>query len=105
MDKDVLVVVMGEFGRTPKVDKKVAGRDHWAPCFSGLFFGAGVRQGQVLGQSDKTAAYPITPPYSPDDLGATLYHCLGIDHESELRDRQNRPTQLNRGQVMTPLFG
>ena len=105
MDKDVLVVVMGEFGRTPKVDKKVAGRDHWAPCFSGLFFGAGVRQGQVLGQSDKTAAYPITPPYSPDDLGATLYHCLGIDHESELRDRQNRPTQLNRGQVMAPLFG
>ena len=105
MDKDVLVVVMGEFGRTPKVDKKVAGRDHWAACFSGLFFGAGVRQGQVLGQSDKTAAYPITPPYSPDDLGATLYHCLGIDHDSELRDRQNRPAQLNRGQIMAPLFG
>lgn len=103
--KDVLVVVMGEFGRTPKVDKKVAGRDHWAACFSGLFFGAGVKEGHILGQSDKTAAYPITPPYSPDDLGATIYHSLGIDHESELRDRQNRPAQLNRGQVILPLFG
>lgn len=105
MDKEVLVVVMGEFGRSPKVDQKVAGRDHWAPCFSGLVFGAGVRQGQVLGQSDKTGAYPATPGYSPDDMGATIYHALGIDHESELRDRQNRPTQLNRGQVMSKLFG
>ena len=87
------------------MNRKFAGRAHWATCCGGLLLGAGVRQSQVLGQSDKTASYPNTPPYSPDDLGATLYHCLGIDHESELRDRQNRPTQLNRGQVMTPLFG
>jgi hypothetical protein len=48
--------------------------------------------------------YPTTTPYSPDDLGATVYHVLGVDHESEVRDRLNRPVQLNRGQVMQALF-
>ena len=104
MINDVLVVVMGEFGRTPKVDASNSGRDHWAACFSGLFFGGGVRGGQVIGRSDKTAAYPLTTPYSLDDLGATVYSVLGIDHESEMRDRQNRPVQLNRGVPMNSLF-
>lgn len=101
---DVLVVVMGEFGRTPKVDAANSGRDHWAACFSGLFFGAGVRGGNVIGRSDKIAAYPLSNPYSLDDLGATVYSVLGIDHESEMRDRQNRPAQLNRGNPITALF-
>lgn len=101
---DTLVMVMGEFGRTPKVDAKNAGRDHWAPCFSGLFAGAGVRGGQVIGKSDATGAYPTTPPFSPDDVGATVYQTLGIDPTSEIRDRQNRPTQLNRGQPIQALF-
>jgi hypothetical protein len=99
---ETLVLLMGEFGRTPKVVGN--GRDHWAPCFTGLFAGGGVRGGQVIGKSDKVAGYPVTPPYSPDDLGATVYHVLGIDPASEVRDRQNRPVQLNRGQVMTALF-
>jgi len=105
LNDDVMVVVMGEFGRTPKVDAKNAGRDHWAACYSGLFFGAGVRRGQVVGQSDKQAAYPITPPFSPDDLGATIYQALGIDPDSELRDRQNRPVQLSRGLPIKALYG
>jgi hypothetical protein len=99
---ETLVLLLGEFGRTPKIT--ATGRDHWAPCFTGLFTGGGVRGGQVIGKSDKMAGYPVTTPYSPDDLGATVYHVLGIDPETEVRDRQNRPVQLNRGQVMTALF-
>jgi hypothetical protein len=105
---ETLVIMMGEFGRAPKVTmqrgEKSPGRDHWAPCFSGLFAGAGVSGGQVLGKSDKIGAYPLTPPYSPDDLGATVYHVLGIDPAVEVRDRQERPVQLNRGTVMHGLF-
>jgi hypothetical protein len=100
--EETMVMVLGEFGRTPKV--VATGRDHWAPCFTGLFAGGGVRGGQVIGKSDKVGGYPVTTPYSPDDLGATVYHVLGIEPETEVRDRQNRPVQLNRGQVMTALF-
>jgi uncharacterized protein (DUF1501 family) len=103
-----LVIMMGEFGRTPKISKqpgaKSPGRDHWAACFTGLFAGAGVRGGQVLGRSDKIGAYPATTPYAPDDLGATVYHVLGVDPATEVRDRQGRPVQLNRGEVMHALF-
>ncbi len=99
---ETLVMVLGEFGRTPKISN--AGRDHWAPCFSGIFAGAGVQGGQAIGKSDKIGAYPATTPYSPDDIGATVYHVLGVDPTSEVRDRQNRPVQLNRGQVIQSLF-
>lgn len=105
---ETLVLMLGEFGRAPKLSRqgtsKVPGRDHWAPCFFGLFSGGGVRGGQVIGKSDKIGAYPATTPYSPDDLGATVYHVLGVDPASEVRDRQARPVQLNRGQVMEALF-
>jgi hypothetical protein len=97
-----LVMMLGEFGRTPKISN--SGRDHWAPCFFGMFAGAGVRGGQVIGKSDKIGAYPATTPYSPDDVGATVYHVLGVDPASEVRDKQDRPVQLNRGQVMEALF-
>jgi uncharacterized protein (DUF1501 family) len=100
---DTLVMMVGEFGREPKINKN-GGREHWAPCFSGLFAGAGVRPGQVIGKSDKHAAYPSTSPYSPDDIGATIYTVLGIDPHADVRDRLNRPVQLNRGQVIQPLF-
>lgn len=100
---DILVMMFGEFGREPKINKD-GGREHWAPCFSGLFAGAGVKPGQVIGQSDKTGAYPATTPYSPDDIGATVYSVMGIDPHSEVRDRLNRPVQLNRGQVIQALF-
>lgn len=100
---DTLVMMVGEFGRDPKVNKD-AGRDHWAFCFSGMFAGAGVRGGQVIGKSDKNGGYPATTPYSPDDIGATVYSVLGIDPHADVRDRLGRPVQLNRGQVIRPLF-
>lgn len=103
-----LVMMLGEFGRTPKIStvpgNNSPGRDHWAPCFFGLFAGGGVRGGQIIGRSDKIAAYPATNPYSPDDIGATVYHVLGIDPAVEIRDRQDRPVRLNRGEVIQPLF-
>jgi uncharacterized protein (DUF1501 family) len=105
---ETLVVLLGEFGRTPKIStppgSKSPGRDHWASCFFGLFAGGGVRGGQVLGKSDKVGAYPATTPYSPDDLGATVYHVLGVEPACEVRDRQDRPVTLNRGEVMQALF-
>jgi len=101
---DTLVMMLGEFGRTPKITGTSPGRDHWAPCFFGLFAGAGVRSGQVIGKSDKIGAYPVTTPFSPDDIGATVYHVLGIDPALEVRDRQDRPVRLNRGEVMRGLF-
>jgi hypothetical protein len=105
---DTLVVMLGEFGRTPKVGiekaGQTAGRDHWAPCFFGLFAGAGVRGGQVIGKSDKIGAYPVTHPYTPDDVGATVYSVLGIDPATEVRDRLDRPVTLNRGEPIRPLF-
>ncbi|MDZ4689422.1 MAG: DUF1501 domain-containing protein [Planctomycetaceae bacterium] len=100
---ETLVMMLGEFGRTPKINKD-HGRDHWGPCFFGLFAGGGVRGGQVIGKSDAIGAYPLTALYSPEDLGATVYNVLGLNPESEVRDRLNRPVQLNRGKVIEPLF-
>ena len=103
---ETLVMVIGEFGRTPKMSGKPgdkrAGRDHWPSAFSGVFAGAGVRGGQVIGKSDKIGAFPTTPPYTPDDVGATVYHALGVDHEADVHDRFGRPVRLNRG---TPIDG
>jgi hypothetical protein len=96
--------MLGEFGRTPKITGRSPGRDHWAPCFFGVFAGAGVQGRQVIGKSDKIGAYPITTSYSPNDIGATVYHVLGVNPAVEVRDRQNRPVQLNRGEVIHTLF-
>jgi hypothetical protein len=104
---ETLVLLLGEFGRTPKLNslpRQEPGRDHWAPCFFGLFAGAGVCGGQVIGRSDEIGAYPVTTPYSPDDVGATVYQALGVDPASEVRDRLNRPVQLNRGTPIEALF-
>jgi hypothetical protein len=100
---ETLVMMLGEFGRTPKINKG-RGRDHWGPCFFGVFAGAGVRPGQIIGKSDATAAYPLTTPFSPDDIAATVYHALGIPPETEVRDRLNRPVRLNGGKVIRPLY-
>jgi uncharacterized protein (DUF1501 family) len=99
---ETLVMMLGEFGRTPKISN--TGRDHWASCFFGLFAGAGVQGGQIIGKSDKIGAYPASTPYSPNDIGATVYHVLGVDPAAEVRDRQNRPVRLNHGEVMQSLF-
>ncbi|MBL8815802.1 MAG: DUF1501 domain-containing protein [Planctomyces sp.] len=103
MLNDTMVIMLGEFGRTPKINKD-AGRDHWGPCFFGLFAGAGVRGGQVLGTSDEIGAYPATTAWSPDDVGATIYQALGIDPHSTVRDRLGRPVHLNTGTPIDALY-
>ncbi|MCA9119105.1 MAG: DUF1501 domain-containing protein [Planctomycetaceae bacterium] len=98
-----LVMMLGEFGRTPKINNN-QGRDHWGPCFFAMFAGGGVRGGQVIGRSDATGAYPVTKAYSPIDIGATVYQALGIPPNAEVRDRFDRPVRLNRGEVISPLY-
>jgi len=101
---ETLVVCLGEFGRTPAINGS-AGRDHWAPCNSVVLAGGGVRGGQILGASDRIAAYPTSAPVSPDDLAATIYHALGIDLHTEVRDALNRPLSLTQGNPLLALFG
>lgn len=90
---ETLVVATGEMGRTPKANK-AWGRDHWSTLFPAVLAGGGVVGGRVHGQSDKDAAYAIDQPVSPEDLAATVYHALGIDHELRVPDAQNRPTAI-----------
>lgn len=100
---ETLVVVVGEFGRTPQINA-TAGRDHWSGVFSAVFAGAGVRGGQVIGASDAHAAWPATRGWYPADLGATVYSALGIDPGSQIVDRLGRPHRMNAGEVITPLY-
>jgi hypothetical protein len=90
---ETLVVMMGEFGRTPRFNSN-GGRDHWSQCFSAVLAGGGVRRGHVHGESDKIGAYPTSSPVTPDELLATIYHCVGLDPHATLRDLQNRPHTL-----------
>jgi hypothetical protein len=93
LDRDVSVVVWGEFGRTPKINKD-AGRDHWAPVNSALLAGGGLRTGQVIGSTDKLGAYAAGRPVHYLDVLATVYHQLGIDPHSFVKDRFERPVPL-----------
>ncbi len=102
---ETLVVVAAEFGRTPKITRSNAGREHHPDCFSAVFAGGGIRGGQVVGQSDKIAARPATTPLTPADFTATLYHCLGIDPAGETHDQGGRPIQLSRGTPIRELVG
>jgi len=96
MLKETLVVVMGEFGRTPKINKR-GGRDHWGSCYSVALAGGGVPGGQVIGSSDGHGAYPKSRPLRPPDLAATIFHLLGISHHAEFRDRLDRPLPVVEG--------
>lgn len=106
--KQTLVVVMGEFGRTPKVStlpgQTLPGRDHWAHTYSGLFAGAGVRGGQVIGKTDSQAAYPVTRSFSPADCLTTVFNSLGVEEDTQIMDPLERPHQLCNGQVISPLY-
>jgi hypothetical protein len=88
-----LVVAMGEFGRSPKINP-AAGRDHWNFCYSLLMAGGGLKRGLVYGSSDKIGGQPSSNPVTPADVIATIYHCLGIPNDLELEDRLARPFQL-----------
>jgi uncharacterized protein (DUF1501 family) len=98
-----LVVVTGEFGRTPRINKN-AGRDHWGPSFTVLLGGGGVKGGTVVGKSDARAERPATDPYGPEDLFATMFSLMGIDPMGELHMPDGRPTPLiGGGKVMNEL--
>lgn len=110
LDK-TLVVVVGEFGRSPKIGAATTnnvgpgGRDHWPDCYSCLIAGGGVRPGQIYGESDRFGAYPKANPVHPYDLISTVFHALGIDPATEYLDSQNRPRRLvDHGQPVTGLF-
>jgi hypothetical protein len=93
---ETLVVVMGEFGRSPKVNPW-AGRDHWPRCYSVLLAGGGVRGGHIAGKSDHIGADPAENPVTPEDVVATLYALLGISPETQLPDHLGRPVRLGCG--------
>ena len=95
------MIWMGDFGRTPKINK-TAGRDHWPQCYTALLAGGGVKRGFVHGSSDKTGAYPASDPVRPDDLAATVFQLLGIDPKTEVQDALNRPLPISSG---NPVMG
>ncbi len=102
---ETLVVCLGEMGRTPKGNANW-GRNHWSTLFPAVLAGAGINGGTIHGETDADAAYAITPPHSPEDLAATIYHTLGIDPETRLPSRDGRPTPIvDGGEVMAELFG
>lgn len=98
LDRKVMVVCVGEFGRTPRVvyhkPSGVSGRDHWPQAFCALVAGGGVRGGQVIGATNARGEYPKERPLTPQDLLATMYHHLGIDPDHEFQDTLGRPVPV-----------
>ena len=101
--ESTLVVAMGEFGRTPTINKN-GGRDHWPDCYTVLLAGGGVKGGTVFGASDKTGAFPARDPVTPADLAATIFWRFGIDPASEIHDLGGRPWRVAEGQPVRSLF-
>jgi uncharacterized protein (DUF1501 family) len=97
-----LVLWMGEFGRTPKINAN-ASRDHWPQCYTVLLAGGGVKRGFVYGKSDATGSYPDEHPVRPEDLAATLYYLLGIPPHTEIVDRNQRPLAIGGRPVLDVL--
>ena len=105
MFDETLIVVMGEFGRTPKLNT-AAGRDHWPRVFSVLMAGAGIPGGQIIGASDATGEGPARREVTPSDLAATIYMLLGIDPRDKLMTSDGRPVEINRdGTALEELVG
>ena len=102
---NTVVFVVGEFGRTPKVNER-AGRDHWPRAMTALLSGGGVKGGQVIGASDDRGMGPAGDGFTPDQLAASFYHALGIDHAKEYHTATGRPVTIVRdGSVIRGLFG
>jgi hypothetical protein len=99
-----LVIMLGEFGRTPKINVQ-GGRDHWPNCYSVVMAGGGIRGGAQYGSSDKIGAYPELHPVTPGDLAATIFWRFGLDPASELFDASGRPYRLATGEPIEALFG
>jgi uncharacterized protein (DUF1501 family) len=102
LDRKVLVLACGEFGRTPRVTHAPTnfsnqiglGRDHWPGAFSALISGGGLRMGQVVGETNSKSEFPLHDPVTPQDLMATVYRHLGIDWTSSLTDFAGRPVPI-----------
>jgi hypothetical protein len=99
-----LVIWMGDFGRTPVINTD-AGRDHWPHCYSVVMAGGGVRGGQVIGESDRRGAFPVSPPISPADLHASVFTALGYDSQRiTYQSPEGRPYPISEGTVIPRLF-
>lgn len=106
---DTLVVMAGEFGRTPKISLlpqhyKLPGRDHWGGVQTVLLAGGGVGGGRIVGASDRMGAYPAADPHSPEDFAATIYRALGIPQNAAWYDEENRPHLVYHGEPIHKLF-
>lgn len=101
---ETLVVAVGEFGRTPKINQ-FGGRDHWGHVFSCALAGAGIAGGQVYGSSDKTGGYPASQRVEPQHLTATVFHLLGVPHQATFPDRTGRPLPVTHGEPLWDLLG
>jgi uncharacterized protein (DUF1501 family) len=108
---ETLVVVVGEFGRSPQRgvstsgnDNSNDGRDHWPYCYTGLVAGAGAKRGYVHGKSDKTASAPLENPVHPGELLASIYHSFGIHPETMVMNHLNQPRELVKAHPVNALF-
>jgi len=107
LDRQIMVVVMGEFGRTPRLSHNAQGigRNHWPQAYTALVSGGGLKMGQVVGATNSKAEYPTERPYTPQDLLATIYRHLGIDRRQTLKDYTGRPIHiLNEGEPIRELI-
>jgi uncharacterized protein (DUF1501 family) len=99
-----LVVVTGEFGRTPRINPN-AGRDHWGPAFTVALGGGGVQGGRVIGRTDAHGEKPAENPIGPEDLAATIYHLFGLDPQDVFYTPEGRPVKLaNNGRIVRELL-
>src|SRR5262249_34969879 len=99
-----LVIWLGDFGRTPVINKD-AGRDHWPQCYTAVLAGGGIRGGQVVGESDSTGSIPRLRPLTPADLHATVFRQLGYDPQSiTFQTADGRPTLLSDGEPIRELL-
>jgi hypothetical protein len=104
--ESTLIVCVGEFGRTPKINQNnnIPGRQHWPHCYSAILAGGGVRGGAVYGESDKIGGYVKDKPVRPQDFSATIFHALGVPYESKVtKDGLSKP--LSTGTPILDLFG
>jgi uncharacterized protein (DUF1501 family) len=109
--EDTLIVMAGEFGRTPRISNvapniyKRPGRDHWAPCQSILLAGGGVQGGRIIGSSDRDGAYPTSDLQTPENFAATIYQALGIPEHATWQDATGRPYHVYQAEPISGLMG
>ena len=103
MLEETLVVWMGEFGRTPKINAR-GGRDHWGHVYSVALAGAGIQGGIVYGGSDRVAGFPTDGRHEPQDLAATIFHLMGHSPHTEIQDQQGRPAVISTGEPIEAIL-